>query len=279
MATQRRGIGLAIGLNAVDPAHYRGWSGKLRSCEADAAAFAEIGRASGFEMTTLLTAAATRAALMSALDRGAQELAAGDMLLLAFSGHGGQVRDQDGDENDGLDETWCLHDGIVIDDELRLRFAGLAAGVRVLVVSDSCHSGTVTRNSGDGRMTVVSPPPCAIVRAMPGDVAIRTYEHHKAQYGAIQRAIPPDITAQIQATVRLISACQDNQFALDGQGHGVFTGALLEVWSAGSFTGTYDAFHRAIVSRLATLPLPQTPNHLVIGAPSPAFDAERPFTL
>jgi hypothetical protein len=35
------------------------------------------------------------------------------------SGHGGQVKDTDGDEEDGLDETLCLWDGQCADDFLR----------------------------------------------------------------------------------------------------------------------------------------------------------------
>jgi hypothetical protein len=31
-----RGQALTIGLNAVDPKHYEGWSGELNACEADA---------------------------------------------------------------------------------------------------------------------------------------------------------------------------------------------------------------------------------------------------
>ena len=31
-----KGLALAIGLNAVDPRHYQGWSGELNACEADA---------------------------------------------------------------------------------------------------------------------------------------------------------------------------------------------------------------------------------------------------
>jgi hypothetical protein len=276
MATQRRGIGVAIGLNELDPAHYGGWSGRLRSCEADAAAITQLGASRGFEMTTLLTQAATRAAVTSALDRGARELVAGDMFLLSYSGHGGQVPDLNGDEDDYLDETWCLHDGQVIDDELHLWLSKFAAGVRVLVLSDSCHSGTVTRKDHDGLAPAALPAPGTVVRAMPGDVAIRTYEQHRTQYGALQRIIPPDIKAQIRATVRLLSGCLDHELALDGPAHGLFTGTLLDVWNDGRFTGTYDEFHRAIVSR--TQPI-QTPNHFVIGAPSPSFDAEPPFTL
>jgi hypothetical protein len=277
MATERRGIGVTIGLNAVDPAHYGGWAGPLRNCEADAAAIAQIGRSRGFEMSTLLTPAATRAAVISALERGARELAAGDMFLLSYAGHGGQVRDVDGedDEDDQQDETWGLHDGLVIDDELNVVFSKFTAGVRVLVLSDSCHSGTVTRKDAKGRAAAARLPPGAVIRGMPGDVSIRTYEQHREHYSAVQRAIPAGVTAQIRATVRLLSACQDHEFAVDGEAHGVFTGALLDVWNDGGFTGTYDEFHRAIVSRVTM----QTPNHFVIGAPNPSFAAGPPFTL
>jgi hypothetical protein len=276
MATQRRGIGLAIGLNAVDPAHYARWPGLLRGCEADAVAITQLGQARGFEMTTLVTPAATRAAVMAALDRGARELLAGDMFLLSYSGHGGQVPDLDGDEDDGLDETWCLYDGLVIDDELHLWLSRFAAGVRVLVLSDSCHSGTVTRRGSDGLAVVVVPPPGTVARAMPGDVALRTFEEHRGEILALQRVIPTDITAQIAATVRLLAACQDDQLALDAADNGLFTSTLLQVWNNGSFTGTYDELHRAIARRM---PEYQTPNHSIIGPPSPAFDAGPPFTL
>jgi hypothetical protein len=276
MATQRRGIGLAIGLNAVDPARYARWPGLLRGCEADAAAMTQLGQSRGFEMTTLLTPAATRAAVMSAIERGARELATGDTFLLSYSGHGGQVPDLNGDEDDHLDETWCLHDGLVVDDELHLWLSKFAAGVRVLVLSDSCHSGTVTRRGSDGLAVAVAVPPGTVARAMPGDVALRTFAQHRAEYTALQRVIPTDITAQIGATVRLLAACQDDQFALDAADHGLFTSTLLQVWNNGSFTGTYDEFHRAIASRM---PEYETPNHFVIGTPNPAFDVGPPFTL
>jgi hypothetical protein len=76
--------------------------------------------------------------------------------------------------------------------------------------------------------------------------------------------------------VRLISACQDNQVALDGLTNGLFTGRLLEAWGSGAFQGDYAAFHRAIVDRM---PPDQTPNHFETGQDSPAFDAQRPFDI
>lgn len=47
---------------------------------------------------------------------------AGDSLILHYSGHGGSVKDTDGDEEDGMDETLCPVDyasaGMIVDDEV-----------------------------------------------------------------------------------------------------------------------------------------------------------------
>jgi hypothetical protein len=276
MATQRRGIGVAIGLNAVDPAHYAGWTGELHGCEADAEAIAQLASARDFQMVTLLTQAATRAAARSAIERAARELADGDTFLLSYAGHGGQVPDVDGDEDDYRDETWALHDGLVIDDELHVWLSSFATGVRVLVLSDSCHSGTVTRAYEAELAAAVTAMPGAIVRRMPDDVALRTYARNREDYIQIQRTIPVAVRSTVRATVRLLAACQDDQLALDAPDHGLFTSTLLKVWNHGSFTGSYDELHRTIVSRM---PDYQTPNHFVIGPANPAFDAGPPFTL
>ena len=88
-------------------------------------------------------------------------LVSGDILLLTYSGHGGQIPDVTGEETDKLDETWCLYDGQLIDDEMYLELSRFAAGVRVLVFSDSCHSGTVVR---------AAPPTCSAAGA-PGSAS------------------------------------------------------------------------------------------------------------
>jgi hypothetical protein len=139
------GYALAIGLNEVDPAHYAGWSGPLTGCEPDAEDMREIAAQQGFQVETLVTAQATRRAVLSKLEDLAQRVKNGDLLVVSYSGHGGQIPDQNGDEADGLDETWCLYDGELLDDELHGAWAKFQAGVRILVFSDSCHSGTVLK--------------------------------------------------------------------------------------------------------------------------------------
>ncbi len=108
------GLAVTIGLNSVDPMHYQGWSGDLIACEADVNDMAQIARSERFKVTTLLTKQATRAHVSKAIAEAAGSLKAGDLFLLSYSGHGGQLPDLNADEDDGEDETWCLYDGELV---------------------------------------------------------------------------------------------------------------------------------------------------------------------
>mmetsp|Transcript_41764 Transcript_41764/g.87649 ORF Transcript_41764/g.87649 Transcript_41764/m.87649 type:complete len:346 (+) Transcript_41764:294-1331(+) len=70
---------------------------------------------------------------------------AGDSLILHYSGHGGSVKDTDGDEEDGMDETLIPVDyqkaGQIVDDEVHTVLCrGLPKGVRLTAIMDCCHS-------------------------------------------------------------------------------------------------------------------------------------------
>lgn len=72
----------------------------------------------------------------------------GDVVYLHYSGHGGKVRDDDKDEQDGYDETLIPVDfqtkGMLRDDDLlEYVIKPLKRGVFVTSVMDCCHSGTV----------------------------------------------------------------------------------------------------------------------------------------
>ena len=276
-----KGIALHIGLNAVDPDHYGGWSGTLNACEADARDLCAVAKSRKFKTHTLLTAEATRDKMTAEIINAAGELKSGDIFLLTYSGHGGQIPDLAGEEPDDMDETWCLFDSELLDDELHLLLAKFAAGVRILVLSDSCHSGTVTRMayyrgtlislgfSGDGR--------ASSYRYMPPEVALRTYRENRLFYLKLQRKIRArKISQEVQAGVLLISGCQDNQYSADGTFNGLFTAQLLRVWNHGKFKGNYKEFHKAIVQRM---PPDQTPNYLWNGVYDKVFEAQKPFTV
>lgn len=275
------GMALAIGLNAVDPDHYAGWSGELNACEADAEDMTEIGSSKGFEVTTLMTKDATRANVLDALSKAAKELKAGDIFLLSYSGHGGQLPDLNGDEVDAADETWCLFDGELVDDELYAQLGAFAKGVRILVFSDSCHSGTVTKLAYYSRISnALSPdgtPQSVRYRFMPPDVALRVYRKNKAFYNKIlENPKIKETKDTVKASVLLISGCQDNQLSSDGVANGLFTSQMLAVWREGAFEGNYRKFYREIIKRM---PPDQTPNYYRTGIRDTKFEAQNPFTI
>jgi hypothetical protein len=293
VAAKARGISLHIGLNGVSAAAYEGWDGPLAACEFDANDMAALSKTKGMKSTVLLTKKATRANMLSAMRSAAKSLKANDLFFMTYSGHGGQVPDVNHDEADRKDETWCLFDGQLIDDELYFELSKFKAGVRILVLSDSCHSGSVTRE-------LPPPPPPTGQRAklMPDSVARRVYEKHKAFYDKLQTdvakaagkaVVDPDVAlAQVgaagQATalvgsfdpaVILISGCQDNQTSMDGDHNGAFTEQLLKIWNHGTFTGNYSSFHTRI---RAGMPATQSPNLFVLGKAA-AFLTQTPFSV
>ena len=270
------GRALTIGLNAVDPSHYGGWSGDLNACEADAEDMASL---ANLDTTTLLTQNATRERVISELTKAAKQLKSGDIFMLTYSGHGGQLPDLNSDEEDTQDETWCLYDGEFVDDELYFHLSHFARGVRILVFSDSCHSGTVVKLAFyHGAMAARAASGNTIkFRNMPPGAALRTYRKNKAFYDKILKNTKlKNADAKVKASVLLISGCQDNQLSADGDFNGLFTSNLLRVWNNGKFKGSYRAFHKAILARM---PPDQTPNYFRVGTTNLGFEAQKPFTV
>jgi hypothetical protein len=270
-----KGISLHIGLNSVDPQRYEGWSGPLNACEADANDMADLAQAGSFSFTKLLTRQATREAVLNGIGDAAKNLKSGDIFFLTYSGHGGQAPDLNNEEPDGMDETWCLYDGQLIDDELYSSWGAFASGVRIFLLSDSCHSGTVSKAIHYREKLRSGLPP--VYRAMPDEVALRVYQNNKSFYDPIlkNRNLSEALSA-VKASVLLISGCQDNQLSLDGTFNGLFTGTLKTVWNGGTFGGSYRRFHTAIGSKM---PPDQTPKLSLVGASNPAFIAQKPLTL
>ena len=276
------GISLHVGLNRVDPAHYQGWDGELTACEFDANDMRAIAEGQGFEARSLLTKEATSDAVLAAIERAAGELDRGDLFLCTYSGHGGQVPDRNGEgEEDRSDETWVAYDRQIVDDELYALWSRFAPGVRIFVLSDSCHSGTVVRDIEAKVPGPVSTRQKAAAespryRALPRDVMIATYRANARLYDAIQERLPGAERADPAATVLLISGCRDDQLSLDGFSNGLFTENLRAVWADGAWEGGHTEFREAIRARM---PAKQQPNYLRVGAANPEFEQQKPFTV
>lgn len=284
------GYSLHIGLNHVDPSAYPpDWDSTLQGCHNDANDMQAIANSQGFQSRRMLDEQATSNAVLAGIADLARCSQPGDITLISYSGHGGQVDDYNGDEDDGQDETWVLWDRQVCDDELHAVYRQFPAGSRIVVVSDSCHSGTVARSifqlamrdamtsSQDGqefwgdqiRLEPGRP------KAMPVGTARRDAHDRADDYRMVQAIAGPRDLAEFPAELILLASCQDNQFSYDGNGNGAFTGALKSVWANGGFQGDHQGFLNQIRSRL---PSDQVPNYFTISA-SAGFQAQRPFTV
>lgn len=144
---------LLVGINDYAPVGAGGPD--LRGCVNDVRDMANtlsvmgIVPATPAAMKILTDVRATRAAIMSGLKWLVKGAKSGDVLVFYYSGHGSQVMDVHGDEPDGRDETICPHDfataGMILDDDFTQVFSGLAVGVNLDIILDSCHSGSGTR--------------------------------------------------------------------------------------------------------------------------------------
>lgn len=280
------GLCISIGLNNFDKNHY-GRDGSLIACENDANDIAEIAKNKGFTTKILLTQDATTKAVISELYSAAKSLVSGDILVLYYSGHGGQIGDVTSDEDDKLDETWCLYDRMLVDDELYSLWSNFKSGVRILVLSDSCSSGTVIK---DMLMANWSISPFSTKKSKTGNIKFKSipfvksweiYKKYQDNYDVVQYLSNRGEHSDIGASVLLISACQDNQQSADGvpgdiHPNSFFTKKIKEVWSNGGYTKNLREFHKEIMDKC---PPTQTPNYYWVGSMDMEFESKTPFTI
>jgi hypothetical protein len=273
-----KGYAIVLGLNHVDPSHYDGWDGALAQPENDAVAIHKIASDNGLISKIFLGNDVTRDNVITSIRAASRKLTGGDFLFVYYSGHGGQLPDMDGDEEDGLDETWCLFDGELIDDELHLLWSEFKKDVRILVISDSCHSGTVTKAPvGE------SEPEGCVKKEMPMEYVRKTYLKNKSFYDnlALELMEAGANEKEVQAGVLLISGCRDEQssYAFIFDENSAFTTALLKVLRTKPSID-YLSLHKEITDELIVrLKGKQTPNLYETGQLEPAFPEQDFLTI
>eukprot|EP00591_Stephanopyxis_turris_P010836 CAMPEP_0195508846 /NCGR_PEP_ID=MMETSP0794_2-20130614/1947_1 /TAXON_ID=515487 /ORGANISM="Stephanopyxis turris, Strain CCMP 815" /LENGTH=291 /DNA_ID=CAMNT_0040635921 /DNA_START=119 /DNA_END=991 /DNA_ORIENTATION=- len=141
---------LLIGIN------YVGQNGELSGCHNDVYNMKNyIMNVWGFEEENIKIllddgehADPTRDNILNGYKTLVNESESGDAVFCHYSGHGGRLRDNDGDEEDGYDETLVPLDygsaGQIRDDDLfKVLVGAMPRGVNLTCLMDCCHSGTV----------------------------------------------------------------------------------------------------------------------------------------
>jgi len=244
---------LCIGIN-----NYPGTGSDLNGCVNDANDWAAELRRRGFDVATLVDGSATG----SRIRQGVKKLIAagdpGDTLVVQFSGHGSFVPDADGEEPDGADECLCPTDtwnGYITDDELFRLLAARRDGVHVVMIADSCHSGTISKfaplSIDAAHPKVRFLPPASFLDA----AALRAFGARRGLW----RASPAG--SHVALT---LSGCQDAEYSYDGyflgRPNGVFTHVALETLEALPPNATYTDWFAAIRRKLPSSQYPQTPS-------------------
>ena len=214
--------------------------------------------ANGFQskdIVELKNESATADAIRKALDALVSKAAKGDVIYIHFSGHGQQITDLHGDEEDGFDEAWIPIDAQfsyakgkyegenhIVDDQLNQWLSQLRSKVgatgKITVVADACHSGGGSRGDEDETEYVVRGTSDAFV--IPGNT-----KPFSGEVGTIDWIF--------------ISACKSYQCNYEYKGTGSLTYALGQQKANLSSTPAQQ-IQRSIRSTIASIiPFTQTP--------------------
>lgn len=172
---------------------------------------------------TLKDGAATTAAILSGLNWLVTGTRAGDRLFFHYSGHGAQVPTKTpSGELDGLDEVVCPVDfnwtdkRMIRDKQFRALFSSIPVGVSFVWVSDSCHSGDLSRGG------LARPQSRRRMMPLPADG-----EH--PIHGEITRAREFFKNRKAPASApfngALVSGCKSDQTSADAYINGRYNGA------------------------------------------------------
>ena len=227
---------ICVGIN-----NYPGSSNDLQGCVNDANDWSALLKDYGFETSVMLDSEATGQNIKVALDNLIVSAAAGDVIVFTYSGHGTQYLDLSGDEGDTYDEAIYVYDGRILDDELRLTIDKIDPAVTLIVISDSCFSGSVTRLIPENTKP----------RFVPAD-GMSDYRQVRQRFLLPETGMPE----------LLISGCSDSEYSydaeIDGRANGAMSAMAIRVIRQNPGL-TYNMFYAALRGLLPSKDYPQTP--------------------
>lgn len=228
---------VCVGIN-----NYPGTSNDLMGCVNDANDWAALLGEYGFETSLMLDSQATRQNMKGALEDLVRSAGEGDVIVFTYSGHGTQVLAFGGDEDDSYDEALSVYDGRILDDELRVIIDKIYPRATLVVISDSCFSGSVTRLIPERTRARFMPPP----EGISGERMVR------------QRMLLPESGMP----ELLISGCSDSEYSYDAEIDGRYNGAMsaMAIRVIRQNPGlTYIEFFTRLRALLPSSDFPQSP--------------------
>ena len=231
----------------------------LKGCVNDARAWSALLRKqydfTSADVRVLLDKAATHKKVTDGLKALLAGAKSGDVLVFTNSSHGTYVADANSDETDRYDEAMCPYDckkELLTDDQLWTLFSDIPRGVRLTVISDSCHSGSVLRAAegvatpDDRRKRFLNPR--NLRRPEISDVRVKATPEPRPE--SAQKAL-------------LLSGCRSNQYSYDAafgsRYHGAMTYYALQVIEDAGYKLTYDALATRLRGALAESNYDQEP--------------------
>lgn len=231
--------------------NYPNTGAELQGCVNDALDWSTLLLEQGYTADVLEEA--DKPAVLDHLRHLVDQAGFGDRIVFQYSGHGTWVPDRDGDEADRRDEALVMAglslDDLITDDELQQVFSGLSYGTSALILSDSCHSGTVSRfierpqAAPDARTRFLSPVDLGTSLSFERVLELEQRE-----------ATPP------RRTGSLISGSTDQEYSYDasfnGRPNGAFSRVAIDAFAPGI---SLNNWWRAVRTTLPNADYPQSP--------------------
>ena len=151
-----------------------------------------------------------------------------DRVLIYYSGHGSRIKDDNGDELDGADEVLVCQDAKIVnrtvenvlrDDEFGSFLAAIPSN-NIYVLIDACNSGTSTRglNSSKG----------LDFGGNLNESTLKFWKYPGMPDSKGSFRVEPASGTQFKARHALLSAAQDDEYALTSSSGGYFTRGIYE---------------------------------------------------
>lgn len=212
-------------------------------------------------ITILTNEAATRIGILNAIEDLQSRIKPGDIVVIHYSGHGQQIFDNNGDEIDDKDEAIVPYDALVRytsnykgenhirDDELGNIIANfrntLGKNGQLLILLDSCHSGSATRGGkargGEGTFAPPNWEPTS---------------HKNTQGSGLVEKTTVNVDA---APFVMISGASADELNYEYEGYGSLSYAFTKAMNDLGSNVTYRKLFSAIATNMNVISPKQTP--------------------